>query len=254
MIAALLAYGRVDLVCRTVGWVLDRMGPSPHAFLLAGAHRRPRWGAGFRYRFNSRRDLLGLFDAMSAALRRSGSLGASLGEHRARSKDLEGALVTWVSQLRADAAASATAVSPRSRGLLFLLPDPARGGPCKRWRLYLRWMVRPQDGTDVGAWSGIFARSELVLPLDTHWIRIGRRLGLTRRRTPDGKMAREITEALRQVHPEDPLRYDYPVCHLGISGFCPPRLKPDSCSRCPLRRICPTAAVRPRAAGPVAAP
>jgi uncharacterized protein (TIGR02757 family) len=234
MIAALLAYGRVSAVCRTVAWVLDRLGPSPRAALLEQRHREPRWGAGFRYRFNTRRDLLALLDAMAGMLRREGSLGHALASRRREAGDLAGGLAAWIAELRAPAVRRAG----RSPGLRFLLPDPRLGGACKRWWLYLRWMIRPDDGTDLGAWSGLFPASELRVPLDTHWVRIGPRLGMTSRRTPNARMAEEITDALRRIRPEDPLRYDYPVCHLGIGGGCPPRLEPAHCRACPLLPIC----------------
>jgi hypothetical protein len=101
-------------------------------------------------------------------------------------------------------------------------------------------MIRPEDGIDLGVWSGQLAPSELIVPLDVHWARIGPRLGLCRRRIPDARMAREITESLRRIRPEDPLVYDFPVCHLGIAGGCPAALTVTHCRRCPLQASCPT--------------
>jgi endonuclease III len=105
-------------------------------------------------------------------------------------------------------------------------------------------MIRPDDGIDCGAWSGLFSAADLTLPLDTHWIRMAPRLGLASRRTPGARMAREITAGLRRIAPSDPLRYDLPVCHLGIAGGCPVRLTAEDCAACRLRSICPTARAR----------
>jgi hypothetical protein len=114
-------------------------------------------------------------------------------------------------------------------------------------------MIRPDDGIDCGVWSRLFSAADLTLPLDTHWIRMGPRIGLTARRTPGLAMAREITAGLRRIAPADPLRYDLPVCHVGIAGGCPPALAPSHCAVCRLRPICATAAGRRsrRRVGPV---
>jgi uncharacterized protein (TIGR02757 family) len=132
-------------------------------------------------------------------------------------------------------------------GLRFLLADPGRGGACKRWLLYLRWMVRAEPGDpDVGVWSKLVPARDLVIPLDTHIARVSRRLGFTSRKTPDWKMAEEITARLREIAPEDPVRYDFPLCHLGMRGSCPPKLTADCCRVCPLRPHCKTGRARRR--------
>ena len=150
------------------------------------------------------------------------------------------ALAGFAAELRA----RALAAGGTARGLKFLIPDPVRGA-AKRWHLYLRWMVRPRGALDLGTWSGMFHPRELIVPLDTHWVRIGPRLGLTRRSTAGLAMALEITEALRGLDPEDPLVYDFPVCHFGIRGGCPSRLEVGHCRRCPLRPVCRTAGEAP---------
>ncbi|MBI4386785.1 MAG: DUF2400 family protein, partial [Elusimicrobia bacterium] len=71
-----------------------------------------------------------------------------------------------------------------------------------------------------------------------HIFRIGRYLGFTRRRTPGWKAAADITRALKRFDAADPLRYDFALCHLGISGNCPVRKDPDKCRICPLLSSC----------------
>jgi len=123
------------------------------------------------------------------------------------------------------------------RGLQHLCPDPALPGACKRWNLYLRWMVRGPDGIDLGLWRGVPA-SALVVPLDTHLFRIARYLGLTDRRDASWRTAAEITASLAAVDAADPVRFDFALCHLGMSGACPPRRRADRCAACPLRPVC----------------
>lgn len=238
LLAAAFAYGRVELLNRAVKAVVSALGPSPRAALLQGVHQSPTFLPDFRYRFNDRSDVVGLCEAIARTLQEEESLGASFARHRASAGSFERALEDWVRALRARASCG----RPARRGLKFLLPDPAAGGPCKRWRLFLRWMIRPDDGLDLGLWSGQLSPAELLLPLDAHWTRIGPRLGWTQRRTPGRAMAEDLTRALRRLCPEDPLRYDFAICHLGMTGACPPRLEQRHCLACPLRGICATGA------------
>ncbi|MDR7513161.1 MAG: DUF2400 family protein, partial [Armatimonadota bacterium] len=103
-------------------------------------------------------------------------------------------------------------------GVQFFFPRPSSGSGCKRINLFLRWMVR-RDAVDLGVWRAI-PPSKLVIPLDTHVIRVGQCLGLTRYRTPGWRMAAEITRSLRQCDPADPVKYDFALCRLGMSGEC----------------------------------
>ncbi len=103
-----------------------------------------------------------------------------------------------------------------SPGLKFFLPDPRKGSSCKRLNLFLRWMVR-KDHIDFGLWKYL-SPSELVIPVDVHIARISKRLGFTKRKVPDWKMAEEITKALRAFNSADPVRYDFALCHIGIRG------------------------------------
>ncbi|MDH5492620.1 MAG: DUF2400 domain-containing protein, partial [Myxococcales bacterium] len=122
------------------------------------------------------------------------------------------------------------------RGLKHLISDPRAGSACKRSLLYLRWMIRPADGVDLGLWP--LSPSILLIPLDTHLLRIGHHLRLTDRRDASWRTAEEITASLRQLDPHDPVRYDFALCHLGISGSCPSRRVPSLCAACVLREAC----------------
>jgi uncharacterized protein (TIGR02757 family) len=118
-----------------------------------------------------------------------------------------------------------------------LVPDPGGIGCCKRWLLFLRWMVRPDDGVDLGLWS-VLRPAELVIPLDRHISRLARHLGLTDRRTDSWATACEITDVLRRIDPDDPVRFDFALCHLGISKACTHRFDPTTCPTCSLRDLC----------------
>jgi uncharacterized protein (TIGR02757 family) len=84
--------------------------------------------------------------------------------------------------------------------------------------MYLRWMVRKNDGIDFGVWKRV-PPAMLVMPVDTHVARIASRLKLTGRSSADWEMAEEITERLRTCDPFDPVRYDFSLCRSGMVDF-----------------------------------
>jgi uncharacterized protein (TIGR02757 family) len=104
--------------------------------------------------------------------------------------------------------------------------------------MYLRWMARPADGIDLGLWRNV-SPAKLIIPVDTHIQKICRNLGLTTRKQADFRMAREITAALRCLDPADPVKYDFSLCHLGISEGCKGAVGP-ACHDCPVISICLT--------------
>ena len=96
------------------------------------------------------------------------------------------------------------------------IPTPARKSTCKRLNMFLRWMVRQDDkGVDFGLWKKI-SPSQLLIPLDVHVDRIARRYGLLHREKSDWQAVLELTEALRQFDPEDPVKYDFALFGLGV--------------------------------------
>ena len=136
---------------------------------------------------------------------------------------------------------------PTRGGVCYFFPRPSAGSGCKRLNLFLRWMVR-RDEVDLGAWPSV-SPSKLTVPLDTHVIRLGRCLQLTRYTSPGWRMAADITASLRAIDPVDPVRFDFSLCHVGMMNACGfGRRQGDA--QCPLKGIC-----RPRrGARAVAAP
>lgn len=254
LLAACLAYGRADLFKPKIGAVLEAGGPSPAAFAdRLARHPDPQALPGFRYRFNSGEDVAALLAAVGWVRSRHGSLGARfagmLGEAAGASSPLREALTRFAAELREAPPARVLLAERGGRGLRHLCPDPAAGGAAKRWNLYLRWMVRGPDGVDLGIWREV-PPAALVVPLDTHVARVARRLGLTRREDLSWRTAEEITAALRIADPADPVRFDFALCHLGMSGGCPPRRSPSRCAECRLLEGCETGGRAPRPTGP----
>lgn len=210
LLAAVLAYGRVTQILASIGRALAPLGPSPRAFVDAAAPRRlDRLYAGFRHRFTPGSELAALLVAVKRATARHGSLEALFAAGLAPGDVTTlPALVRFVEALRR--------LAPRP--CPSLLSSPADGSACKRLNLWLRWMVR-RDAVDPGPWRAV-PKSLLVVPLDTHLFRVGRALGLTRRRQPGREAALEITRGFARVSPRDPVRYDFCLTRLGIRPEC----------------------------------
>ena len=90
---------------------------------------------------------------------------------------------------------------------------------------------------DLGIWTRV-RPSALLIPLDTHIGRISLHLGLTRRKDSSWRTAEEITASLRALDAEDPVRFDFALCHYGMSGVCPAKPVPENCARCELLTAC----------------
>ncbi len=243
LFASSLAYGRADVFKPVLERVLRAMGPSPGAFVRAFALAPdPAAFAGAVYRFNRPADLAALAAAAGHVALRHGSLGARFGalfqEEGGGPAALRPALARFASELRGAPLVGPLLCRRGRRGIQHLLPDAAGPGASKRWNLYLRWMVRGPDAVDLGAWRGAVPPSALVVPLDTHVHRVARCIGLTRRRDASWRTAAEITAALRALDPDDPVRFDFALCHLGMSGACPARRDPARCEGCPLASAC----------------
>jgi uncharacterized protein (TIGR02757 family) len=123
----------------------------------------------------------------------------------------------------------------------YFFPRPSAGSACKRLNLFLRWMVR-RDEVDLGVWKNVPA-SKLIVPLDTHVIRLGRCLRLTRYTSPGWRMAADITTSLRELNPNDPVSFDFSLCHVGMMNACGFGRKQGD-SQCPLRGLCRPSAAR----------
>jgi uncharacterized protein (TIGR02757 family) len=240
LVASCLAYGNVTSIQRSVEDVLHRLGPAPADAVdgLSDEDLLLRL-RGFRHRFTAGRDLAALLGAARRMRRRHGSIGEffKAGYNR-KAATLREALISFVDRAMEEDLSRFYRRPPRAgRGIRFLLPSPREGSGCKRLNLYLRWMVRRDDGLDLGLWQGVLPR-QLLVPVDTHVARIAAYIGLTRRRSASWKTTEEITASLRKLDPGDPVRYDFALCRLGILDACPRRRDPLKCATCSLLPVC----------------
>jgi uncharacterized protein (TIGR02757 family) len=241
VIASAFAYGGIKIILRTLESIFAELGPSPRAYVETfDPGNALKAFSGFKHRFNDGRDLVALLWAVRLMIDAAGSVNAFfLRSHDASAQDITAGLNGYAAAVLAldyrPVFRSNTA--PSGSYFPFLFPAPAAGSACKRLCMFLRWVVRPADGIDLGIWRGI-SPSQLVIPVDTHISRICSYLGFTRRTSADWRMAQEITAALRHLDPSDPVKYDFSLAHLGISEGCT-GADPLRCLSCALKDICP---------------
>jgi uncharacterized protein (TIGR02757 family) len=245
VIASTFAYGGIKIILRTLESIFAELGPSPRRYVesfdpAAGLKTFSR----FKHRFNDGRDLTALLWAIRTMIREAGSVNAFfLRFHDATAEDITGALNSYSSTVLAMNCEPVfkQASAPAGSYFKFMFPAPAAGSACKRLCMFLRWMVRPADGIDLGIWHGI-SPAQLVIPVDTHISRISSYLGFTSRNSADWRMASEITAALRRLDPADPVKYDFSLAHLGISDGCN-GADHTHCLQCTIREICEQSAI-----------
>jgi uncharacterized protein (TIGR02757 family) len=237
-LASALAFGRVASVLASIERVLVAMAPSPAAFVRE--FRPARHGAALQplvHRWTRGSDLVALVLVLQRMLREAGTIeGFFVRGHDPASVDVTSGLESFTTRARAiDVSIAYGGRMPARPGVYYFFPRPSAGSACKRLNLFLRWMVR-QDAVDPGGWTMV-RPAQLIVPLDTHIIRLGRCLRLTRYASPGWRMAAEITSALRALDPVDPIRYDFALCHLGMMKGCGFGTKQGS-RQCPLKAHC----------------
>jgi uncharacterized protein (TIGR02757 family) len=231
-IASCFSYGKVELFKPVVEQILKPGGKHPALFLKKYSPKKDGiYFRGISYRFNKEKDILCFIYIISHTLKEWGSLKKLFyHNYRAEHEDIRIAMNGFVEYFHQVDTSPVYGRNIKPQGLTQLLPLPEKRSACKRMNLFLRWMVRTKD-IDLGIWNKI-PPSKLIIPLDTHIAKISRCLGLTKRTVSDWKTAKEITEALKKFDPQDPLKYDFALCHQGISGLCKGEKEPSACSSC----------------------
>lgn len=234
LVAACLAFGNVKALRAKVQGVFERLGP---ALAHAADDELAVFAAlvGWKHRVYRGEDVARLVIGARRVQRAHGSLERCFTAELSKHGALRPALAEWVRQIRQAGGLDAAAGS--RRGAAHILSDPSKTSGCKRLLLFLRWMVRPDDGVDLGLWKTV-SPSVLLVPVDTHLYKLSRNLGFTSRSTLTWATTEEITAALRRLDPADPVRFDFPLCHLGMLQRCPSRKDAKRCEGCGIQSVC----------------
>jgi uncharacterized protein (TIGR02757 family) len=238
LVAACIAFGNVKTIRQKLEDILRRLAPHPSRIADDPDRVRAKMD-GFYHRVFLGEDIAALVIGARKVQRESGSLGArfvsELEAARATGADspMREALACFCQAIRD---AGGLKPHPIRRGPAHLLPNPRGGSSGKRLFLYLRWMIRPADGIDLGLWN--VDPSLLLCPVDVHIHKLSRNLGFTRRTDLSWRTAEEITRALARFDPADPVKYDFSLCHLGMLQRCPSRRDEKRCEGCGVMPVC----------------
>lgn len=239
LIASSFAYGNVKIFNSVLGRVFEAMENSPSEFIKMFHPEKDRKRFGFfKYRFNTASDLICLLYFIQFIIERYGMVKNLFLQYYSEDyEDIELPLEKFINYLFSINSSPVFRNGILPASFRFLFPRPSSGSSCKRLNLFLRWMVRRGDCIDFGIWEEV-SPSRLIIPLDTHTARVSRLIGLTSLKSPGWSMAKDITTNLRKLDPSDPVKYDFVICHLGISGECPRKFNEEKCRLCRIREIC----------------
>ncbi|MGE5401946.1 MAG: TIGR02757 family protein [Ignavibacteriales bacterium] len=216
LIASVFAYGRVAQIISTLQKVSQLMEFEPYNFILSyDPAKDSAVFSDLKHRFYTPDDISLLFRILHRVYTNYSSLKELFLLYYFREEDNLKESVSFFGRNLLNLAGCREEKLPA--GLKFMFPDPMLGSACKRMNLFLRWMVR-HDDLDFGLWCEI-PRSKLVIPVDTHVARICTELKLTKRKNVSWLMAEEITHNLRKYDPEDPVKYDFAICHIGMRNM-----------------------------------
>ncbi len=214
IIAAVFAYGNVNQIKNTLQKILIAADNKPFDFIYDFNKSSTQKLGGIIHRFYTNKDIIYLFQTLKQIYREHNSVKNYFQKfYNFRDENLKNAISGFSTGFY-DLLGHWLNKKDISPGLRFMFPLPERGSACKRTNLLLRWMVR-KDELDFGLWDGIPA-SKLLIPVDTHVARVCTSLKLTSRKNADWKMAEEITNKLKVFDAEDPVKYDFAICHIGM--------------------------------------
>lgn len=235
LLCSALAYGRVSLFLPKLNALLAHMCEGDGTLRgYIDRYKRdqiPPFLTTFKYRMSTGYHLHRLFGRLHTLLQEYGTIeGIFQAGFDLAHDDIGPALHAFIQKLYAGS-------TPPDRGFCHLLPDPKKGSACKRLNLYLRWMIRSQKGLDLGIWCKI-PPTHLVMPLDVHSMRMAYNLGLTQRKSANWKTALEVTQNLKAFDAQDPVKYDFALCHMAMAGDCHSKRDMQICPPCGLKAYC----------------
>ncbi len=206
---SMLAWGQRKTIINKSLELIDLMGGTPHDFIVNHSEKDRADFLSFKHRTFQTTDTLYFLEFLQNYYQKHDSLENAFSRFlKPEDEHIGNALIGF-------------------QDLFFDHPDaphrtrkhiatPARKSSCKRLNMFLRWMVRKDNkGVDFGLWNDI-SPSQLMMPLDVHVEKIGRRLGLLKRKQRDWKAVIELTDQLRKFDPIDPVKYDFALFGMGV--------------------------------------
>ncbi|MEQ9264909.1 MAG: TIGR02757 family protein [Balneolaceae bacterium] len=206
--AAIMAWGRRDIVISKVNDLLERMDYRPEEFIGNFSESDSAKLEGFKHRTFKPIDIYWIIKTIQSILLTHGTF-EGFWEYcqsiaMSQQRELIAVFHEQFFSFHPD-------IPRRTRKHI---SNPEKNSSCKRLYMYLRWCIR-KSNVDLGTMNFI-TPSELKIPLDVHVARQARKLGLLSRHQNDWKSVLELNEKLCILDSSDPAKYDFALFGLGI--------------------------------------
>lgn len=207
--ASIFAWGNRTTIINKTNELLLLMDDAPHDFIINHQQQDLKKLLVFKHRTFNTTDLLYFISFLQ--------------QHYQKNTSLETAFTKWLSPTDETIEQGLTGFHQ----YFFSLEDypartkkhiatPYKKSSCKRLNMFLRWMVRTDNiGVDFGIWK-IIKPSQLICPIDLHVARVAKRFNLLDRKLVDWLAALELTNYLRTLDANDPVKYDFALFGLGV--------------------------------------
>jgi len=203
--AAIFAWGNRATIIKKSKELLQLMDMQPHEFCLHHDSKDLKRLIGFKHRTFNDTDLLYFVEFFKY--------------HYSQHKSLESAFVLdgdTIEKILAGFHHYFFSLEHVPRRTKKHIANPERGSTCKRLNMFLRWMVRNDNkGVDFGIWKKI-TPAQLICPIDLHVARVAKRFSLLHRKQIDWLAAIELTDYLRTLDKNDPVKYDFALFGMGV--------------------------------------
>lgn len=206
-VSSLFAYGNRKVFIKKLNEFFEIMENKPHEFVLNFPAEKLK---GFNYRFAKDFDIIEVFNILHKLYTEDGGLKKLFEYGYTHNKTILKTLQTITDYFYSNIK------NEVGQGFYHLIPNPQNGGAMKRMNMLLRWMVR-KGPVDLGVWNFI-PTSELLIPLDVHVARLSREMGLLTRSSNDFKAVVELSEKLKEICPNDPVKFDFAIFGLGVNS------------------------------------
>lgn len=206
---AMLSWGQRKTILNKAAELMALMDNAPHDFIINHEEKDREKFLGFKHRTFQSLDTLYFLEFFQHYYKNNDSLELAFAKHLSPEDEHIGAALSGFHQTFFE-----LENAPHRTRKHVATPD--RKSTCKRLNMFLRWMVRKDNkGVDFGLWNNINP-SQLLIPYDVHVDRIARKLKLVERKQNDWRTVLELTAHLKEMCPEDPVKYDYALFGMGV--------------------------------------
>jgi len=203
--AAIFSWGNRATIINKSKELMARMDNSPHDFIKDHVAKDLKQLKGFKHRTFNEDDLYYFVESLQQLYSKNHSLEKAF--FPTKNLTTEQGLIHFRNHFFSQEHLKRTEKH---------ISSPLQKSTCKRLTMFLRWMVRKDNkGVDLGLWKNI-SPSELICPIDVHVARVAKKIGLLKREQVDWLAAVELTDVLRQLDKNDPVKYDFALFNLGV--------------------------------------